>query len=117
MQGIEVLSIFKVVSATVFNWEAFWLIFGVATIGFILAGLVGLREYHWSIFPFCIFLGIFLGCFVGFLVGATAQKPIAYENQYKVTISEEVSMVEFLDRYEIIEQEGKIFTIREKVSK
>ena len=34
--------------------------------------------------------------------------------QYKVTIDETVSMVEFMDKYEIIDQEGKIYTVRER---
>lgn len=33
--------------------------------------------------------------------------------EYKVTISNEVSMNKFFDKYEIIDQEGKIYTVRE----
>lgn len=65
---------------------------------------------------FCIVLGIFI--VGGFLLGAVAgivecDCPSEYETQYKVTISDEVSMNEFLERYEIIDQEGKIYTVRE----
>ena len=34
--------------------------------------------------------------------------------EYKVTIEDSVSMNEFLDKYEIIDQEGKIYTVKEK---
>ena len=34
--------------------------------------------------------------------------------EYKVTIDDSVSMNEFLDKYEILDQEGKIYTIKEK---
>ena len=34
---------------------------------------------------------------------------------YKVTIDDSVSMVEFYDRYEILEVEGKIYTVMERV--
>lgn len=34
--------------------------------------------------------------------------------EYKVTIDDSVSMNEFLDKYEIIDQEGKIYTVKEK---
>ena len=37
-----------------------------------------------------------------------------YETQYKVTISDEVKMDEFCEKYEIIEQDGKIYTVRER---
>lgn len=33
--------------------------------------------------------------------------------RYKVTISEDVKLVEFLERYEILDTEGEIYTIRE----
>ena len=34
--------------------------------------------------------------------------------EYKVTIDDSVSMNEFLNKYEILDQEGKIYTVREK---
>lgn len=34
-------------------------------------------------------------------------------NTYKVTLDETISAQEFLDKYEIISREGKIFTIKE----
>ena len=33
--------------------------------------------------------------------------------EYKVTINENVSLIEFNEKYEIIEQNGKIYTIKE----
>ena len=35
--------------------------------------------------------------------------------QYKVTISEDVKLDEFLERYEILDTEGEIYTIREVI--
>lgn len=34
---------------------------------------------------------------------------------YKVTISEDVKLVEFLEQYEILDTEGEIYTIREVI--
>lgn len=42
------------------------------------------------------------------------ENDIAYI-EYKVAIDDSVLMNEFLDKYEIIEQEGKIYTVREKI--
>lgn len=36
------------------------------------------------------------------------------ETRYQVLIDESVSMSEFFEKYEIIEQEGKIYTVKEK---
>ena len=38
-----------------------------------------------------------------------------YEIHYQVTVDNSVSMNEFQDKYEIIEVEGKIYTVRERV--
>lgn len=35
--------------------------------------------------------------------------------RYKVTITEDVKLVEFLERYEILDTEGEIYTIREVI--
>ena len=57
-------------------------------------------------------LGIILGIFM-YAIIFEAIMPEKYV-KYKVTISEEVSMTEFNDRYEIINVDGKIYTIRER---
>ena len=36
------------------------------------------------------------------------------ETKYEVIVSEGVDFVEFMDKYEILDQEGKIYTVREK---
>jgi hypothetical protein len=51
---------------------------------------------------------------MGLMAGTIFSIPTTHKVQYKVTISDEVSMNEFLEKYEIIEQEGKIYTIEEK---
>lgn len=35
--------------------------------------------------------------------------------RYKVTISEDVKLIEFLEKYEILDTEGEIYTIREVI--
>lgn len=117
MQGVEVLSIFKAVSATIFNFSAFWWVFGIVIAICICIGCITMFDYDWTVIPFMIIMGALLGTLLGCIAGLVFAKPIAYENHYKVTISEEVPIVEFLDKYEIIKQEDKILTIREKVSK
>lgn len=38
-----------------------------------------------------------------------------YETRYQVTVDDSVSMNEFQNKYEIIEVEGKIYTVKERV--
>ena len=58
--------------------------------------------------------GVGVGALFGTMVGDAVSTPIEYITQYNVTISDEVSMAEFCERYTIVRQDGKIFTVREK---
>ena len=57
-------------------------------------------------------LGLILGVITYFIIFHVII-PDEY-TAYEVTISESVSMTEFNDRYEIIDVDGKIYTIRER---
>ena len=57
-------------------------------------------------------LGIILGIFI-YAIIFEAILPKKYI-KYKVTISESVSMTEFNERYQIMDIDGKIYTIRER---
>ena len=92
----------------------------------------------WEIFApllfsiFCILIGVFIACKTDeihwlFIISAFAvvvglvivvntiedAKPTG-EHTYKVTIDETVSMTEFHERYEIIDQDGLIYKIKER---
>ena len=87
-----------------------------------------------SVLTFCVIGGIIigskdkeygLGAIVGLLIGMVAGlllgtvvgiAEIKYYPTYKVTISDEVSMNEFMDKYEILNQDGKIYTVKERTS-
>ena len=55
----------------------------------------------------------FLICALVFGVGGIGEYETG-EYHYKVTIDDSVSMNEFLDKYEILDQEGKIYTVKER---
>lgn len=118
MNGIEILASEEVAIAwETWNWAGFWV--GVAiffVLGLILGFAFGMQEAD-----FGVFLGVFL---TTFLIGSAIFGPIMgsgihgtpteYETQYKVTISDEINFHEFTEKYEIIDQEGKIYTVRER---
>lgn len=116
MEGVEILNQFEVVSKEVFSWNNFGigLIVG-ALIGLVLAVGFGISEQDWTAFFFALVLAVpLMSLFLGFLGGACFKKPVEYETHYEVTINEEVNMKEFMDKYEIIETRGSIYTVREK---
>ena len=58
---------------------------------------------------------ILVVCVVLFIVCGYLIPEDKYETHYQVTVDNSVSMNEFQNKYEIIEVEGKIYTIRERV--
>ncbi len=57
----------------------------------------------------------FLGAIITFLIGIFLMIPFHYKvPEYQVTVSDEVNFNEFYNRYEILEQNGLIYTIKEK---
>lgn len=116
MTGVEILATEQVATAFGFDWGSF---IGCGILcGIVLAlGFWGISTtYHLGLGGTIaiIIVGFLLGMGIGVGVGfANDGAPTAYETHYKVLISDEVSMNEFLEQYEIIDQEGKIFTVRE----
>ena len=112
--GVAVLATNEVVVEYAFNYTMFWVIFGgAAGISFLIG--VTLSIHHCD--PSYIgigFIGSLAGIMLGALAGAFTGAPIEYDLRYKVTISDEVSMNEFFEKYEVIETEGKIYTVRER---
>ena len=110
MDGVTILATEQVVSSSTFNWWAFVIVFVAIALFALLFGYVYdvLGEaLLYVLFGACCIIGGVIGGF-GFSI------PTAYETQYKVTVTSDVSMAEFYERYEVIEQEGLIFTVKEK---
>lgn len=119
MSGIEILTSQEVAIAYEFNWNVFWIGFGITAISVIIIGTLFIICYKDELpvtacFSMFILLGLCGGIFIGCLFGGALQTPTKYETQYKVTISDEVKMDEFCEKYEIIGQDGKIYTVRER---
>ena len=115
MTGVEILATQEIATAWTFNWIGCFTWFGVALGAFIIAGgIAGVVHSDASLFGALAIVGIIFSVGIGVLVGFFDGTPTEYETQYKVTISDEVLMNDFLESYEIIDQEGKIYTVRER---
>lgn len=115
INGVEILAMEEVATKFSFNWTFGLIIGGGALLIMLIAGIaicLHAKDFDGIIVP--ILLGVVLGALFGAIAGSATEKPIEYETQYKVTISDEVSMNDFLERYEIVDQEGKIYTVRER---
>lgn len=114
MEGVEILSE-KVVYVFEYQSWVFWFVVGFcATIGFLIGGTVGSEGFDFGdafilLVPF-ILLGLILGGLALLVTGKPTEEVDYIE--HKVMLSDEVSMNEFSEKYDIIEQEGKIYTVR-----
>lgn len=115
MAGVEILALEEVVTDYIFNWSLSGSAFAIVFVIFIIIGvLVSMVSSDWINIKIGVVSGLILGVFAGVIFGVAEKIPVEYEDQYKVVISDEVSMNDFLAKYKIIEQEGRIFTVVEK---
>lgn len=119
MTGVEILATEEVVTEWSFNWKAFWITLVAAFVAmFVISVIIYVVDKGLNIaFVPCVTIvcGLIGGLGFGLLFGKViCSTPSKYETEYKVTISDEVSMNEFTEKYEIINQDGKIYTIRER---
>lgn len=110
MDGVTILATEQVVSSFAFNWWACLIGFIIFNILILVIGLAHDMIGAKIIYILASVFGVVAGVLGGFAFGI----PTAYETQYKVTVASDVSMAEFYEHYEVIEQEGLIFTVKEK---
>lgn len=109
MEGIEVLSVGSIGVNQVFNWNA--AIAGGIILG-ILCGLYIFLNTDNFLLGYITFI---ITCFlIGFMLGICIEKYADTVPTYKVIVNDTVSINDFYERYEVLEQDGKIFIIKEK---
>ena len=114
LDGITILNTYEVVTKTAFSWQGFWIGVGIIAVVALICSFIACDILEDFLVLFGI-LTITFGSLLGFLFGkGPMAKPIEYTPEYEVTISDEVSMNDFCNKYDIIEQRGEIYVIREK---
>ena len=107
MKGVEVLNVIKNGGWSI-PMLIFSLVFVMFAIWFIVLSVKFIRERMCWI----LISSMILCCMCSiFTIICSYTKPY---NTYQVTISDEVKMIEFNEKYDIIDVNGKIYTIREK---
>ena len=113
MTGVEILAMEKVVTEYAFNWQLYLITLAVAVV---LCGIIGIVAG----IPYDMWTGALVGMGIGLICGiivgqvpAWTTLPKESETRYKVAITDEVKMSDFTARYEILDQEGRIYTVRE----
>lgn len=115
MDGIEILNQTEIMKS-VWSWDVFWTTFFLFLgLSLIISFIIGLDRFE---VLNSLIMGAIIGIISGGVMGGTFAS-IIYQvpsgtYEYQVTISEDVNFVEFNEKYEIIKQDGKIYTVVEK---
>ena len=107
MSGVEILN-----SEAVYNTilPSAFLVIGLILAGVFFVELLSSEKLSAGI----VLAVLVLASLAVAALGGIENKNSINHIEYQVTIDESVSMVEFLDKYEIIDQAGKIYTVKEK---
>lgn len=113
MDGVTILNIIEVTGVSKNVIIATLICFVVAL--FITFILKVSEDSIFDIFLLILLIGDVFGLFACFFVGTyQIENHKTGEIQYEVTVDNSVSMTEFNKKYEIIEQRGDIFVVKER---
>lgn len=111
MNGVEILN-------TIYEYDClmhpvWFLLFGFGSLIICILGMCTIGHYDVQrVLKFLLVIMV-LGVVVCGICAAIETDEVI-DIKYQVTVSEEVNMVEFMENYEIVDQEGKIYTVRER---
>ena len=114
MTGVEILATTEVVAGFEFNFLVFmlsWL--SIIAVGTLFGWLCDVtnKKSGWIT---GLKVSFVIGLVLAFSLMAALTEPTIYETHYKVVVSDKVSINEFLAQYELISQDGKVYTVRER---
>lgn len=115
LEGIEILNQMEIMAIP--EWvDTIRTILRILSCSGLVLGWGLLAACEKKIFSLISFVFALLSSFtmLGIALNVKNFKEPTGKYEYQVTIDESVSMIEFYERYEIINVEGKIYTIREK---
>ena len=110
MNGVEILSSETIYNTILPDW---CLILGLMGAFVSIYVTIQLFADCYDVAPWISLLVVIAFTVVAILGGIPNKNNVDYI-EYKVTIDDSVSMNEFLYKYEILDQEGKIYTVKER---
>ena len=111
MDGVLILNTFEVVERAP-GWTWWALIPIVITIGFCVLSFYfndNADSCGTILYGFFAMVSVFICCLM-----ICSAKELPPKTHYKVVVDKDVNFVEFTNKYEVIEQEGAIYTVIEK---
>ena len=111
MEGVTILNTIEVMAST-WGFSIIGLIIAILTL-FILIGTIFSITRNEGLEACLLSLIVVVGIFVSLMCFNTANEYFDYY-KYQVVIDDSVLLTEFMEKYEILDQEGLIYTVKEK---
>lgn len=120
VEGVTVLNTYDIVSSEyhdIIYPTVVFSIVAVSGIALIIYMLLDSKRIKDAVVPFLIVVIFTLPCMVASIYRFTHLPENKYQTRYEVTISNDVNFNEFSSKYEVVKQEGLIYTVVEKTDK
>lgn len=115
MNGVEILNQTNVCCEKG-SFGIFWLALGLGLFAGLVLAILEWRDGFIASGILDIVIGLVCGIFFGIIgyVGTIDTTDELSHVEYKVIVSDEVSFTDFMEKYEIVDQEGQIYTVKER---
>jgi hypothetical protein len=110
MNGVEILSSETIYNTILPEWCGFIAIMGMVAFCICVGVFSSTRKIGLTVSS-CVLVVVSV---IVMILSLSSNRIDINHIEYKVTIDDSVSMNEFLDKYEILDQEGKIYTVKER---
>lgn len=111
LEGIEILQTIEVVTHTDI-WLAFIILSGVVIVAFLFAMVTNDIDIYdidiQTIIVGCVLAIVLIGSIIMY------KRSAKMHTEYIVTVDQNVNVIEFFDKYEVIEHKDKLWRIKEK---
>lgn len=112
MEGVTILNTIEVMAST-WGFSIAGLIIGILALLFLIGAIFNTIKNDEIIETAFLYSFAAFGIFVSFICFYSANEYFDYY-KYQVTIDDSVLLTEFMEKYEILDQEGLIYIIKEK---
>ena len=111
MEGVFILNEYVMASPYAFSWLTAFIIMGIGIVCGIFYGFAQKSAFGAAaIIGAVLIMALLLGGIVG-VIYPTEQHQVTY---YQVEVSDMVSFNDFMHKYEIVDKNGEIYTVKER---
>ena len=110
MEGVEILSTTSIYNTFLPGWIGAIGFFSMFV--FLVLGIICICSDRYGLLVLCGVLTVAM--FAVAICGDIDNKNSVHHMEHKVTINDSVAFNDFLEYYEILDQEGKIYTVKER---